>query len=258
MTYLAVAIALIFFSDAVALLVIKSVDISQYVDVMSICYVLGEAAEQCTPPAIYAGSVGCLSAAILLVLLILTNRRFPSRTMTAKVGGHVFVAIAPLVIVIVGFNLWVELNTPWPIYRVEIFSSHSAARAAALSLSNLIWPLCLQLANNAITTKWRVLILCLLAPIVAESPFRGVILAVIIFGMAIRAIEQAIGQIRLRGFASRPAAVYGSIVLIGIASMTALLVIETQQRTTNLKMVGGVMSQTIEKLGQRVAIPLYQ
>jgi hypothetical protein len=40
--------------------------------------------------------------------------------------------------------------------------------------------------------------------------------------------------------------------------MTALLAFETQQRTTNLQMVGGIVSQTIEKLGQRVAIPLYQ
>jgi hypothetical protein len=169
-----------------------------------------------------------------------------------------FVAVAPLVILIVGFNLWVELNNPWPIYRAEIFSLDLAGRASALSLTNLIWPLCLQLANNAITTKWRLLFLSLLAPLVAESPFRGVILIVGIFGFVAPVVEQAIKQIRSRGFGARQAAIYGSIILLGLTAITAELAVETQKRSTDLKMAGGIVSQLTGKLGQRIAIPLYQ
>jgi hypothetical protein len=247
MIYLVTAILLIFVSHAAALLIIKSVDITRYVDIMDICRVLDETTEQCTSSAIDAGWIGCLSAVILLVLLILTYRRFPPSTMAAKVGSRAFVALAPLVTLIVGFIYW-----------AEIFSSHSAARAAALSLDNLIWPLCLQLANNAITTRWRILFLSLLAPLVAVSPFRGVILAVAIFGIALPVVEREIAHIRSNGFRSRRAAIYLSLLLIGVGGMTAQLVVDTQKRPTSLRVGGGIIPQLVEKLGQRVAMPLYQ
>ena len=40
--------------------------------------------------------------------------------------------------------------------------------------------------------------------------------------------------------------------------MTAELAIETKMRTTDLEIGGGPVTQLMEKLGQRVAIPLYQ
>jgi hypothetical protein len=258
MIYLVTAILLIFISNAAALLIIAGVDIMRYVDIVAICRMLEESVDQCTAAAVHAGWVGCAAAVILFVLLLLTNRRFPSPVSAVQLGSSAFVAFAPLVIIIAAFNLWTELNSPLTIYRSEIFSLHSASRAAALSLSNFIWPLCLQLANSAISLKWRILFLSLLAVIVAEIPLRGVVLAVAIFGIAAPAIERAIVLIRLRGLRFREVAIYGSIILVGSAAMIAQLAIETQRRTTDLKIAGGITSQVTEKLGQRIAMPLYQ
>ena len=258
MIYLIAAISLIFVSNAAALLIIAGVDITQYVDIAAVCRMLEETVEQCTAAAVYAGWVSCLSAVILLVLLVATNRRFPPSVTAVRLGSAAFVTVAPLVAIIVGFNLWTELTTPWTMHRSEIFSLHSATRAAALSLTNFIWPLCMQLANNAITLKWRILFLSLLAPVIAETPFRGVIFAVAIFGVAVPVVEQAIGHIRSSGFRSRTAVIYLSIVLLGLAAMAAEVTIETQKRTTDIKVTGGIIPQLAEKLGQRIAMPLYQ
>jgi hypothetical protein len=85
-----------------------------------------------------------------------------------------------------------------------------------------------------------------------------VILAVAIFGIAAPAIERAVAHIRSYGFEFRQAAIYGSIVLVGLVAMTAELAIQTKNRTTNLEVTGGAFWQLKEKLRQRIAIPLYQ
>ena len=202
MIYLIVAIILIFVSNAAALLIIASVNVSRYVDIMLVCRVLDETTKQCTAKALYAGWTGCLAAAILLTILILINRRFPPRVKTFQLGSEAFVAFAPLVLIVVGYELWIELKSPWPISRFDTLHWMVPGGSAALSLGNLVWPLGLQFANTASTIRWRILFLSLLAPIMAQSPFRGVFLAVAIFGVTAPAIEGAVAQIRLRGLGS--------------------------------------------------------
>src|SRR5437660_440971 len=99
MIYLASAIALIFVSNAIAMFVISSADISSYVDVMVVCRQLVETPEQCSAAALQAGLVGCISTAILIFLLFAAVRRFPGALAFREVSGAGFVAFTPLVVI---------------------------------------------------------------------------------------------------------------------------------------------------------------
>jgi hypothetical protein len=253
MVYLASAVALIFLSNAIAVFVIETVDVSSYVDIMVICRLLVETTEQCSQPAVYAGWVGCWSAIILLILLFAVNRKHAPQCFN-KVGGAAFVTIAPLCIAVVACHFVLELRSPWPIYREEIFKYY----AAALSLGNLLWPLCLQLAINSMDLKWRISFLCVLAPILAFLPFRGVLFAVAIFGIIIPSFEYAFRQVRRYGVRSKQVAMCGFFLTVCLSAIILQLSIETRERPTDLKIAGGFGKQIAERLGQRIAIPLFQ
>ena len=201
-----------------------------------------------------AGWIGCVSAVIVFFLLLATNHRYPAPGKLYRAGGRAFAAFAPLVLVIVGYNLFTEFRTPWPIFRDEIFTQH----AAASSLGNLIWPLGLQLSISARSLRWRIAFLCMLAPVVAYSPYRAVQFAAPLFGIALPAALYVIDQIRVRGLRS-PHAIAG-IAAAGIVILAIALQIgfETLGRPTDLKREDGIIAQISGKLGQRLAIPLAQ
>ncbi|MDA9464511.1 hypothetical protein [Bradyrhizobium sp. CCBAU 53415] len=254
MIYLISAIGLIFMSNLIAMFVISSVDIVSYVDVMVICRQLAEAPDQCSSAAQSVGWIGCISSVILILLLLAANRRFPGAPKFRRVGGAAFAVFIPLIVATAWFHLLIELRSPWPMYREEIFKEY----ASALSLGNLLWPLCLQLAINAEERKWRVLFLAALAPIVAASPFRGVLFAVAVFGISLPSLDYAIRQVQIFGVWSKQAAIYGVTISTVVLAMVFQLGLETKERPTDLKTQGGLSAQIAGKLGQRIAIPLFQ
>src|ERR1700694_356916 len=177
MIYLVSAIGLILVSNAIAVFVIENADVSSYVDIGEICRLLGEPSTQCAAHGAQAGWIGCIAAAVLVILVIAANRRFATSTGSRRVAGAAFVASAPLVLVVTALYVLSEARHPLPLYRDDAFLWHSTA----ISLGNLVWPLLLQLSVVSSNWKWRLFFLCPVSLIVAYSPFRGVVFAGRIF-----------------------------------------------------------------------------
>src|ERR1700736_6534297 len=100
MTYLAGGLGLILISNAIAILVVEGGDVSSYVDIGEICHLLGEPSAQCAAQSVYAGGIACISATLLVILLIAANRRFATFANQRRVAGAAFVVSAPLVLVV--------------------------------------------------------------------------------------------------------------------------------------------------------------
>jgi len=255
MLYLATAIALIFVSNAVAIAIVKIIDIRQYVDIMTICTWLGERPDASSSHAIYRGLLGCGAALVVFFLLWAANRRFSFSTQPHRVSGRAFGAFGLVVLLTAVSAAIMEASTSLPLYRDEVFLKFSAI----ISFWNLLWPLCLQLANTASSWRWRVLFLGLLAPVIAYSPFRGVVFAVAMFGVFLPMTEHAAERVKASGVRSREAVLYAAIATAVIAVTGLFIGIATQERATNMQLASeGTVAQIASQLGQRVAIPLYQ
>ena len=252
MIYLASAIGLILASNAIAVFVIENADVSSYVDIGEICRLLGEPSTPCAAHGAYAGWIGCISAVVLVILVVAANRRFATSARSRRVAGAAFVVSAPLVLVVTALYVLSEARHPLPLYRDDAFLWHSTA----ISLGNLIWPLFLQLSIVASNWKWRLFFLCLVSLIVTFSPFRGVFFAVGVFGVLLPLLEHVIGQVKAYGLKSRQVAIYAGALSICVAVAALQLAIETKGRSSNL--AGGGSAEIAAKLGQRVAIPLFQ
>jgi hypothetical protein len=252
MIYLVSAIGLILASNAIAVFVIENADVASYVDIGEICHLLGEPSTQCAAHGAYAGWIGCISAVVLVILVIAANRRFATSAGSRRVAGAAFVASAPLVVIVTALYVLGEARNPLPLRREDAFLWYSTA----ISLGNLIWPLFLQLAIISSNWKWRLFFLCLVSLIVAFSPFRGVFFAVGVFGVLLPLLEHVIAQIKAYGLKSRQVAIYAGVFSICAAVAALQLAIDTKGRPSNL--AGGRSAEFAAKLGQRVAIPLFQ
>jgi len=255
MIYVATALGLIFLSNAIAIAVVEIADIRQYVDIMAICTWLGERPNACSSHAVYSGLLGCGAALVVSGLLWAANRRFLISQQPHRVSGRAFGAFGPVVLLTAICAVIMETSTSLPLYRDEVFLKSPAI----ISLWNLLWPLCLQLANTASSWRWRGHFLGLVAPVIAYSPFRGVMFAVAIFGVFLPMTEHIATRVKASSVRSREVALYFAIATTTIAITGLYIGIATQERATNMQLGSeGTFVQIASKLGQRIAIPLYQ
>jgi len=256
MPYLSTAIFLIILSSGAALGVAWEIDPSKYFDINVICERIGEAPSACAAGAREAGIVSCVGGLLAGILLLGINRRLPAQNPPPEFGRRTFLLMGIAVAVYIVISLYIEATTPLPLNREEPFWR----RPAMISIGNLIWPLCLQLANRAGNFKWRLAFLGLLVPILAYSPFRGLLFAIAVFGVVVPAIERGLrggkggGTLtfgRLLG--------YGGVVVLVAGIIGQQLVVQTIQRTSNLNLAGkSEAEQVTEKMIQRTSIPLFQ
>lgn len=253
MIYLITALAIVLLSNVAATSIVWQLDASRFVDIMAICQRLGEPSEVCSTAAQDAGLTGCLGAGVALVLVLLAGGRRNPAVTQSRTGGTSFVIVGLLVLLLAGYHLAKEISSPLPFFRGEVFYTQSTV----VSLGNLLWPLILQLAAQADSTRWRIAHLTLLIPIISFSPFRGVIFAIVVFGLLVPLGVRAVEHLRKPG--KRKA--FGPIHAIAIVVPLLLILIlsDTMQRTTNLHVANkSAVEQTGEKIAQRLAIPLFQ
>lgn len=252
MIYLISAIGLIVASNAVAIFVIENADVSSYVDIGDICRLIGEPSTECAAHSVHAGWIGCIAAVVLVILVVAANRRFATTAGNFRVAGAAFVASAPLVLIVTALYVLSEARHPLPLYRDEAFLWHGSI----ISLGNLFWPLFLQLSVVASNWRWRLFFLCLVSVILVTSPFRGVFFAAGVFGIVLPLCEQIIRHVRTLGAKSKRVIIPAFALSICVAGAITQLAMDTRQRPSNLG--GGESAEITAKLGQRVAIPLFQ
>jgi len=255
MPYLATAVFLVFLSNAVAVAVTYSLDISKYFDIMEICDRLGTSPLSCQAHALSAGLVSCGASIITAVLLVAATRRNPPVADRRAVGIDGCVLVGAIVLFITLYNVAFESVTPLPFAREEAFWH----RATAVSIGNLVWPLCIQLANQARTFRLRLAFLSLTAPIAIFSPFRGVVFAIATFGIVVPILMSGASIVRKGGNYRRQFITLIAVVGMVVGVLTIHIFVDSAERTSNLNLSGEtVASQLSEKLAQRVSIPVFQ
>lgn len=255
MAPLATAIALIILSVAVALGEAGGMDASQYFDIKAICDRVGETPQACTSAAFNAGIISLIGALLAGVLLLAVVRRYPDGLAPNAVAGRAFAIFASIVAAWAALNVFLEASSPLPLSREEPFWQ----RPAEISVGNLLWPICIQLANRSGSMRWRLAFLSLLVPILAFSPFRGMLFAVAVFAAVVPLTEFGIRYVRLNGLSSGLLLKFVAIVVVVGAVVAQAVIVETLQRTSSLDLAGkSVGAQFVEKMTQRTTIPLFQ
>jgi hypothetical protein len=255
MIYLLSAVSLIFLSNAIAVILTHGMDVGRYFDLMVICNRLGEAASSCKSNAESVGLVICAGAMLVALVLVSWPRRTPVFNQSEGDSSLAFIAVGSLILLIAGYSLLVKASAPLATYRDETFKT----AGTVVSIGNLVWPVCLQLSNCAGSMRWRVAFLVLVLPIVVFSPFRGVLLAIVIFGIVVPTIEVALTRLREGRIGFSHVAKLGVIASLLVAALALQILLESKDRPSNLNLTGmSTVSQLSSKLSQRIAIPLFQ
>jgi hypothetical protein len=132
------------------------------------------------------------------------------------------------------------------------------AGGAAVSLGNLVWPLFVQFSIECPTSRSRIFFWGLLSVVVAASPFRGVLFSVIVFAGIVPAALYFARQVAIHGWTSPQVRPIAIVIVVTASLMFVGLAYQTYSRKSDMSLRGGALVQIAQKLGQRVAIPLYQ
>lgn len=249
-------IGLALFSVAVSTALTLQLDVAQHIDISMMCGVLLEDASSCRADALVAGYTmlaGLLLAALLAWLFI---RRFALVIPDFQDAPHVFMTCLLAVAGLLAAHVLWDASSEVQLSRIAAITQQSSF----ISLENLIWPLLLQLGNSSRDMKYKLLYFSLTILVASWSPYRGVLLSVLFFGMALPLLSSASAPDKLHMFEwkLRRQAILGAGALFFMAVMLLLSIyIDTNDRSVPLP-ESGVSQDTQGKLEQRLAYPLFQ
>ncbi len=253
MTFVLGGLGLALLYSVVSLCFLGTIEVEHYLDIRLLCETLGQDGAHCKAGATVAAYtlVGGLCMAFLLATVLV--KRF-ERPEVEPCSDVIFPVVAVPAVVLLGAHIISQITTTQGVSRIEVITHY----ATLISLENLLWPLLIQLSVSARNPRYRMLYISLLLPVVAMSPFRGVILAFFIFAVAIPGINALLGRGLQSGVDLKRIAKYMVVATAFAAMFVGALYLDTAERETNLEVSQNATSQLQAKITQRVAFPLFQ
>ena len=255
MIYIAGAFVVSLLSVLVPLVLFRHLNVSEYIDLSMMCGVLGENDGTCKTGALSAGYTMLAGLAIGLVLAIAFNKKFSRSADNAVDTKFAFGWCLLATVLLLGTHIAVEAFGANELTRIREIGQFSSF----ISLENLLWPLLLQLMNSSRTVKLRLMYFALLLPIVSLSPYRGVLLSVLTFGLGLPIIAGVIEkEIQWKALLRQRQLMAGSILgLFVVVLLLFAMYQDTRNRTTEI-VEGQAQSESQAKLTQRLAYPIFQ
>ena len=256
MPYFVLSLFLYGMSNAIALLLTATWDVSSFYDIVRVCNAAMLAESDCKQAAANTGLTQCLAAICVMALLwALPARRDHYVYLTDFSASIAFAGIGAIVVSNATLNLGFELSKPFPLFREMIYSGNPATG----SINNLLWPLIIQLANSSPNMRWRVAFLSLLVPIAVHSPFRGVILCIGLFAGIVPLTIYFRSQWRYSlSYTSKIIKICIAVSIIFLSLIT-VIAYDTASRKLNMNTDRqNADVQVNEKLAQRIMMPLFQ
>lgn len=255
MVFIAGAFAAALINVLVALALSFHLNVGEYYDISMMCGVLGEDGSACRAGALNAGYTMLAGLAICLTLGFAFNAKAGRPAVRAVNEQSAFGWCLLATVVLLAAHVTVEAFGTKELTRIAEITRLSSF----ISLENLLWPLLLQLMNSASSARLKAMYLSLLLPIVSLSPYRGVLLAVIVFGLGLPVIAWVAQKgLPWRSLLRQRQVIAGftlALVVVGLLLFT--MYAETRERTTEIA-VAQTQSESQAKLTQRLAYPLFQ
>lgn len=257
MIYIFGALALVFVSNSVALWVTVGLPIKNFLDISILCGVLHQEPNECLGGALNVAYVMLGGTMLSTCIIWLWNRYHcikPEFQLDSDNEKLLF-SMLFIVFVLQSVQLYFSSIEIEHISRIKEISENSTA----ISLANLLWPLVLQLSNMSKKFSYRFSYFLILLLVASFSPFRGVILAIVIFGTIIPGMS-AIYNSRQNAMSTAN----GLKLFLGMLVVGALIFSvysETVQRATNIDRQvssGSGSSALSDKVVQRLSYPLFQ
>lgn len=234
---------------AIALFIARTVPISSLPDVDLVCTQLAETPELCRAAAVHVGNTTLAGLSLALALMLLLGR---VRAIQPRQIPSSRILVAAAIATATGIVIWAALSRlqagPSP-SRIDAITSS----ALVISFGNLAWPFLLLLAERSESFRDRAVYFLLALVIATLSPFRAVVLAVMVFGGLM-----PLARFLFARSSSRELILKVGLAVIGIACITGgALVLQTAERLPTGETSEDTTSVAM-KLGQRIAYPLYQ
>jgi len=166
-----------------ALLVLATFDLRDFPAIGQACALNGLSEAACTASAWKVGGFAVLAYAVVLIAGIALHRRLDRGTAAPRAElpdtGVRLVLCAALAVVLV--HLTAQVAGPAFASRADEAGNYGSL----ISIENLLWPLLLQLYLSQPDGRLRAAALAALLAVMALSPYRSALLAIMIFGFAV-------------------------------------------------------------------------
>ena len=255
MIYIFGALALIFISNSAALWATFGLPIKNFVDISLLCGVLHQGPNECLEGALNVAYVMLCGTILSTCFIWLWSRcdSIKSEFQLNSDNEELLLSMLFIVFVLQIVQIYLSSIEIEHISRIKEISESSTV----ISLANLLWPLLLQLSNSSKKFFYRYSYFLLLLLVASFSPFRGVILAIAIFGIIIPGMS-AIYNNRQNSMSRAN----GLKLLLGVLVVGTLIFSvysETAQRATNIdRRASSGSSVLTDKVVQRLSYPLFQ
>ena len=172
-----------FAAMAAALFAVVHIDLSQFPSIAEACATNGLTDSACTAMARTIGILSVIAYAAVLAVSVAAYRLSETRRMAATAELH-----STLVSLCVSAAFGVILIHALALVAGPAYASRgneSEYYAALISIENLLWPLLLQLYVSERNARIRTCLASALLTVMALSPYRSVLLAILVFGFAV-------------------------------------------------------------------------
>jgi len=248
MSYVLAALALIVAANGASIVISAPMAAPEFPGIATICRLATETAAECSAGAIQAGWIMIAGAGLAGAIAwpaLRALRASAAATVGDSWAARLFlVAVIALLAIHVGFHF-----DHGPAGSRE----EAIARVSHLiSAENLAWPLLLQLASTQSTLRSRLLYLAVAFYIAGLSPFRGVLFAVVLFGVML----PLAGHLLERANRTRWRSAITNAIGLAIACAALGYLVYAQTATRLGPSPGSHMLE--QTLRERVASPLFQ
>lgn len=255
MIYILGALALVFVSNSAALWVTVGLPIKNFLDISLLCGVLHQGANECLDGALNVAYV-MLGGTILSTCIIWLWSRCNSVKLEFQLNSDnekLLFSMLFIVFVLQSVQLYFSSIEVEHISRIKEISESSTV----ISLANLLWPLLLQLSNSSKKFLYRFSYFLLLLLVALFSPFRGVLLAIVIFGIIIPGMSAIYNNRRNSISTANSLKLFLGMLVVG--ALVFSVYSETVQRATNIdRRASSGSSALSDKVVQRLSYPLFQ
>ena len=236
------------------LVFIPSMHVRDYPDIDLACKAIFEEAAACKTGAVAAGHamVGALSVA--LVLAGLMPRRWRPQAAVRAFAPWTYTIVLVLVTALVGAHVMTQFRGPFSISRIANITRESAF----ISLENLTWPVLLQMMNSQRRLRDKFFCLSLLLPIITLSPYRAIVVALVLCGFVLPVCERWWDQAHTDHVARSGNVKYILISLAALLVLSASIYSQTRGRLVPSGSAQAPAKQTEISIVQRLTYPLFQ